>query len=194
MATQVTSWSSMSQAEFKGIFDRTWETFIDFDAKFQKEGKQVFYDDMRTIGTPEELAFSKKVADFIVSIHSSPKGNAANPYAGASREMLTSIMYDESGRYTASERYAATSEQQKQDFTYFSGLSASASITSDYREYYKGVLDYYDALSPVEASVYPKGYREQVEGYLKQQETLFGVLSDQDSDARKRFFPTKPTP
>jgi hypothetical protein len=180
MAAQATSWASMSKSQLQGIYNGTWNTFVQFDANFAAQGNKVFYDDERTTGTPTELAFSKQVANYMVSIHSVPPGNVANPYAGDSREMVTSIMYDTSGKYTTSERYAAAAEQGQQDYNYLSNLFASVPKDSDHRKMYQGILDYYDALSPVETSVYPGGYREQTEAYLKQQETLFGVLSKQD--------------
>jgi hypothetical protein len=181
MAAQATSWASMSKSQLQGIYNGTWNTFVQFDANFATQGNKVFYDDERTSGTPAELAFSKQVANYMVSIHSVPPGNVANPYAGDSREMVTSIMYDTSGKYTTSERYAAAAEQGQQDYRYLSNLFASVPKDSDHRKMYQGILDYYDALSPVETSVYPGGYREQTEAYLKQQDTLFGVLSKQDA-------------
>lgn len=181
MAAQATSWASMSKSQLQGIYNGTWNTFVQFDANFSAQGNKVFYDDERTSGTPAELAFSKQVANYMVSIHSVPPGNVANPYAGDSREMVTSIMYDTSGKYTTSERYAAAAEQGQQDYSYLSNLFASVPKDSDHRKMYQGILDYYDALSPVETSVYPGGYREQTEAYLKQQDTLFGVLSKQDA-------------
>jgi hypothetical protein len=190
MAAQAKSWASMSQSELKGIYDSTWNTFVQFDATFANQGNKVFYDDERTSGTPAELAFSKQIAAFMVSIHTVPTGNVANPYAGASREMLSSIMYDESGKFTKSERYAAAAEQGKQDYIFLSRLGDSAVRGTDQRKLYQGILDYYDAQSPVEKSVYPDGYREQTEAYLKQQETRFGVLSKKDVDSVKQVMST----
>jgi hypothetical protein len=187
MAAEATSWASMSPSELKGIHDRTWNTFGQFDAKFAAQGTKVFYDDERTSGTPAELAFSKQIANYMVSIHTIPTGNVVNPYAGASRAMVTSIMYDTNGKYTTSERYAAAAEQGKQDYIYFSRLGDAAVRSNDQRQLYQGVLDYYAALSPVETSVFPGGYQEQAGAYLKQQQTLFGVLSKQEADSVQQF-------
>jgi hypothetical protein len=181
MAAQATSWASMSQSQLQGIYNSTWHTFGQFDANFAAQGTKVFYADEQTTGTPAELAFSKQVANYMVSIHEEPQGGVTNPYAGASRAVVTSIMYDTSGKYTTSERYAAAAEQGQQDSIYFGKLGdAAVRNSSDQRQLYQGALDYYDALSPVEKSVSPGGYREQTQVYLSQQDTLFGVLSKQD--------------
>lgn len=184
LTAQENSWASMSQSQLKGIYNSTQNTFIQFDAQFANQGAKVFYNDERTSGTPEELAFSKKIAAYMVSVHGDPPGNAPNPYAGASRAMLTGIMYDTSGKYTTSERYAASEEQETQDYTYLSALgNAAVQNPSAQGNLYQGLLDYYDALSPVEKSIVPGGYRNQVEGYLQQAQTLFGALSKKDADS-----------
>lgn len=187
MAAQATSWTSMSQSQLQGIYNSTWNTFGQFDANFAAQGDKVFYDDERTSGTSAEVAFSKQIANYMVSIHTEPQGGVANPYAGDSRAMVTSIMYDTSGKYTTSERYAAAAEQGQQDYTYLSHLFSSVPTDPDQRKMYQGILDYYAALSPVETSVFPGGYQEQAGTYLKQQQTLFGVLSTQEADSVQRF-------
>lgn len=183
MAAQATTWSTLSKTELKGVYDRSWDSIVQLDNKFQNSGMAAFDADIPADGTPEQIAHASQIRDYMVSVHSSPPGKVANPYAGYSREALSSILYDESGTYTQSEKYAAVEEQQKQDFTYFSALFASNSISEDHREMYKGILAFYDKLSPVEQSVYPAGYREEVSTFLKQQETLFGALSDNDKKA-----------
>lgn len=188
MAAQATSWASMSQSQLQGIYNGTWNTFGQFDANFAAQGTKVFTADVQTTGTPAEIAFSKQVANYMVSIHEEPQGGVANPYAGASRAVVTSIMYDTSGKYTTSERYAAAAEQGQQDFIYFGKLGAAAvSNSSNQPQLYQGALDFYGALSPVEKSVSPGGYQEQVGAYLKQSETLFGMLSKKDADNLQQF-------
>jgi hypothetical protein len=188
MAAQATSWASMSQSQLQGIYNGTWNTFVQFDANFATQGTKVFYADEQTTGTPAEIAFSKQVANYMVSIHEEPQGGVANPYAGASRAVVTSIMYDTSGKYTTSERYAAAAEQGQQDFIYFKTLGdAAVRNSSDQPQLYQGALDYYDALSPVEKSVVPGGYQEQTQAYLNQSETLFGMLSKKDADGVQQF-------
>jgi hypothetical protein len=188
MAAQATSWASMSQSQLQGIYKGTWNTFVQFDANFAAQGTKVFYADEQTTGTPGEIAFSKQVANYMVSIHEEPQGGVANPYAGASRAVVTSIMYDTSGKYSTSERYAAAAEQGQQDYIYFKTLGdAAVRNSSDQPKLYQGALDYYDALSPVEKSVVPGGYQEQTQAYLNQSETLFGMLSKRDADSVQKF-------
>jgi hypothetical protein len=116
----------------------------------------------------------------MVSLHSLPTGKVANPYAGYSREALSSILYEESDAYTDSEKYAAAAEQQRQDFVHFSALYANNATSDDHRQMYVGILDFYSKLSPVEQSAYPPDYQQQIGEYLRQEETIFGVLSESD--------------
>jgi hypothetical protein len=72
MAAQATSWASMSPSELRGIYNSTWNTFVQFGANFTSLGNKIFYDDERTSGTPAELAFSKQIANYMVSVHTVP--------------------------------------------------------------------------------------------------------------------------
>lgn len=136
--------------------------------------------DIPANGTPEQIARATEMRDYMVSLHTLPQGKVANPYAGYSREALTSIIYDESGNYTKSDTYAAIAEQLKQDFLRFSVMFASSTSNPDHRQMYVEILDFHSKLSPVEQSAYPPGYRQLIGECLRQEETLFGALSESD--------------
>jgi len=89
---------------------------------------------------------------------------------------LTSIIYDDSGTYTVSERYAAWGEQQRQDYINLSHLFALTTNGGDNRQVYKGLLDYFDALSSIERSIYPDDYRDKLAHLLEAQEAQYGKL------------------
>jgi hypothetical protein len=175
MAAQAKTWSTFSRSDLQGIHDRAYDTITKLDDKFLRSGMSVFDADITT-GTPEQISRATTFRNYMVALHSSPPTKVSNPYSGLSREVLSSILYDESGAHSTSEKYAAFAEQSKQDYEYFSMLGASATASGDHRQFYQGVVNFYDALSPVEQSVYPLDFKQQVSGFLKQQETLFGVL------------------
>src|SRR5450830_493806 len=83
----------------------------------------------------ELLARAKQATSFL-------KKNAANPFAGMQREKLTSIIYDNSGAYTTNERVAAMSEQQNQDFKYWSAVFSESASRGDRRGTYMAAIDF----------------------------------------------------
>lgn len=100
------------------------------------------------------------------------KKNASNPFAGLPREKLTSIIYDDSGSYTTNERVAAMSEQQNQDFKYWSAVFADSASRGDRRKTYMAAIDFYEKLSPLERAYddYPSGYELLIQSRLKDEE------------------------
>ncbi len=75
-------------------------------------------------------------------------------------------------------------EQQRQDFTRLDALFEGVTNGGDNRTLYKTLLDYFDEMSPVEQSIYPKDYRERLEDFLKDQELEYGTLeAPRESDA-----------
>lgn len=180
MAAQDKVWSTLSHAELKGIYDRSWDKLTQLDDAFRAMGMVAFDSDIPAKGTQEQIASATEMRDYMVSLHTLPQGKIANPYAGYSREALTSIIYNESGTYTKSDTYAAVAEQQRQDFLHFSALFASSTSNPDHRQMYIGILDFHSKLSPVEQSAYAPDYRQLIGECLRQEETLFGALSESD--------------
>lgn len=119
---------------------------------------------------PERLALAKQAAKFVYSFHT--RGPAETPYKGLSREALNEIIYDESGEHTSVERRAAQLTRNSNDQVFFIGLGNQP----DQRVFFKGAVDYFDALSPVEQSIYPEGHRETWQRLLEQEEAQSGKL------------------
>ncbi|USX12430.1 hypothetical protein NHH88_22405 [Oxalobacteraceae bacterium OTU3CAMAD1] len=89
-------------------------------------------------------------------------GSEPNPFAGMSSEQLATIAYDESGTFTANERYAAYRESYLQEQTW--RITAVARMQEEYNStgkltnFFKEVLAHYEGLPLMEQVQYPKDY------------------------------------
>jgi hypothetical protein len=174
-AQQLSKWDSLSKPEQRALYDATMDAFVALFHNSAAQG-QTALQGMPDGDDPGRIELAKRAAAYVASIRSSPPGQAPNPFAGVDREQLTSVIYDDSGTYTVSERYAAWAEQQRQDYTSLSKLFAGVTNGGDNRLVYKGLLDYFDALSPIERSIYPDDYRDKLADLLEAQEVQFGTL------------------
>ena len=128
---------------------------------------------------PVRLARAKQATAFVCGQSGTNfKSSAPNPFFGMSREQLTKIMYDDSGAYTINERAAAGSEQQRQDYNYWSPIISDSFMKGDNRRHYQAAIEFYDKLSTIEKSFAPVGYRENVVNWLKKEEVRLGKLGD----------------
>lgn len=118
--------------------------------------------------SPERIAQANKVADFVFTAHTT-FNRSNNPYQNLSRDELCAIVYDETGNHTSAERYAAFICREDKDFAVLSENGKGIYI-NDKTPFYQGLLDFFDALSPVERSQYPDDYRERYVGYLQNAE------------------------
>ena len=137
-------------------------------------GSKKANDEVPDSDDPVRLARAKQATAFCQN----PRKDSINPFLGLSREALTKIMYDDSGLYTINERSAALSEQNRQDYNYWSPIIADAFMSGDYRKHYRAAIEFYDKLSPIEKSFAPVGYRENVVNWLKKEEERLGKLDD----------------
>ncbi|MCY1408392.1 hypothetical protein D9M71_237120 [compost metagenome] len=67
-------------------------------------------------------------------------GLSDNPLAGLPRQTLANITYDESGTYTAAERYSASIEIQKRDSTFWKSVYAEMRTESNFNGQASGQL------------------------------------------------------
>ena len=89
---------------------------------------------------PVRLARAKQATAFVCGQSGTNfKSSAPNPFFGMSREQLTKIMYDDSGAYTINERAAAGSEQQRQDYNYWSPIISDSFMKGDNRRHYQAL-------------------------------------------------------
>ena len=137
-------------------------------------GSKKANDEVPDSDDPVRLARAKQATAFCQN----PRKDSINPFLGLSREALTKIMYDDSGLYTINERSAALSEQNRQDYNYWSPIIDDAFMSGDYRKHYRAAIEFNDKLSPIEKSFAPVGYRENVVNWLKKEEERLGKLDD----------------
>jgi hypothetical protein len=124
---------------------------------------------------PQHLALTESALAFVLARHHR-RDFARNPFDGLPRATLCCVVYDESGRYNLAERYAASEALHTSDSRYFVQLIATTYNSVERRLVFQGLLEHFDALLPVEQSIYLDGYREVQQGYLDREETLYGKL------------------
>lgn len=131
---------------------------------------------------PERLETVHKAIDYAHSLAHSPSNRAPNPFEGLDRKDLSGIVYDDTGTFTTAERYAAYGEMKRQDYDYFSKLAMAREMSEpDRREYYKGILDYLDGLSPVEKVPYKDTHRDTMNGFLQAEIHRWGPIGSDAS-------------
>lgn len=126
---------------------------------------------------PQRLARAKQATEFCQRRSDIQK----NPFLNLPREELTKIIYDDTGTYTINERSAALSEQGRQDYNYWNPIIEDAFMSRDYRKHYRAAIEFYDKLSPIEQSFAPGGYRENLVGWLEEEEQKLGKLDKSDN-------------
>ena len=102
---------------------------------------------------------------------------ARNPFAGMPRSSLCAVVYDDTRTYNLAERYAASEELRASDSRYFVKLIATTCDTVERRLVFQGLIEHFDALLPVEQSIYLDGYREVQVEHLQREEALYGKLN-----------------
>lgn len=126
---------------------------------------------------PERLAAARQALDYAVGLSYLPPRHSANPFAGMDRNDLSAIVYDDTNTYSDVERYAAYGELSKQDHIYVTQLSVKIQQSNDRREVFASLLEYFDALPPVEKSAYPEGHRESMQSLLDKEVERWGPLA-----------------
>ncbi len=168
--------ASMSQSDLRGLYDKSSRDISKFTqviagGDYSKENFLPQTED------PDRLALGQKALDYSIARAQLPPKNASNPFAGMARDDLSAIVYDDTETYTLAERNAAYNELFRQDQEYFSKLFAKITNGGDNREVFKGILDYFDDLPPVEQSAYPDGFRDNIDSLYQEQLDQWGPLA-----------------
>ncbi len=168
--TAVERQSLMSPSELKGLYHKTELDIVSFSHRI---GSRSFDRDSLLPDTNDaaRLEMGRKALDFAVSLHQSPPGRATNPFASMNRKDLSGMVYDDSVSFTMAERYAASVELRKQDSDHFAMLTAKLKLGGDNQQVFKGILEYFDDLAPVEKAAYPDSFRESIEKLAARTET-----------------------
>ncbi|WP_296255672.1 MULTISPECIES: hypothetical protein [unclassified Pseudomonas] len=128
---------------------------------------------------PHRLLEVEQAVAFALA-QSNRRGAVVNPFMGRRREALCCVVFDESGRYTLVERYAAYEAIRQSDANLFIKLIATTRGVVERRIVFRGLLEHYDRLLPIEKSIYPDGYRAAQQDHLDREEQLYGPLTLDD--------------
>lgn len=131
--------------------------------------------DLVELGSRELRTRADKALSFVFG-HQRLRPPAPNPYRGLSRERLCCMVYDEQAGFTLIERYAALVTLRQHDTHYFSRLIDTTRKTVERRLVFRGLLEHFDALLPIERCIYPASYREAQLRHLQQEEQIYGPL------------------
>ena len=154
--------------------------FATFGEEIEHLGRQApALEDLKTLTTPERLQEAEQAVAFVLA-QSYRRGAAINPFASLRREALCAVVFDDSGAYTLVERYAAYQAVRQQDANTFIKLIATTRGVVERRIVFRGLLEHYDRLLPIEKSIYPDGYRNVQQGHLEREEALYGPLKIDD--------------
>ncbi|WP_199153379.1 hypothetical protein [Chromobacterium sp. ASV23] len=99
------------------------------------------------------------------------KENVPNPFSGLSREQLTAIVNDDSGRFTVNERraadYAASDLEQAWRRQAVQAARAEYESSGTRRGFFEEVLRHYQNLPVLEQARYPSDYVEQLKNRIR---------------------------
>ncbi len=136
-------------------------------------------DSVRKLKTPQRLQEAERAVAFALT-QSNRRGVAVNPFKGRRREALCCVVFDESAGYTLVERYAAYEAIRQSDANLFIKLIATTRGVVERRIVFRGLLEHYDRLLPIEKSIYPDGYRAAQQAHLDREQQLYGPLTLDD--------------
>jgi hypothetical protein len=126
-------------------------------------------------GGARHRLLAEKSAHFTLAMHRRYKATA-NPFSEKHRTSLCCVVFDDAAPYTMAERFAAMQSLRQQDSTYFARLIATTRHTVERRLVFIGLLEHFDALMPIEQSIYPLDYRTVQQSHLNREEALYGPL------------------
>lgn len=152
-----------------------------FCAEIEQLGRQApALDDLNAIESPQRLQEAELALVFALA-QSNRRGAVTNPFSGRKREALCCAVFDESGAYTLVERFAAYEAIRQGDSEFFIKLIATTRGVVERRIVFRGLLEHFDRLLPLEKSIYPAAYREVQQAHLDREEGLYGPLMLDDS-------------
>lgn len=149
--------------------------FARFSAQVTREGRRasVFADIMKT-KPRQRLKDAQKAVEFAMArLHE--RSSSPNPFRLCGRESLCCVVYDESDASLV-ERYAAYEAMRQLDSDFFIKLIATTRGVVERRIVFRGLLEHFDRLMPIEQSIYPENYREVQQGHLRREEAMYGPL------------------
>lgn len=155
--------------------------FATFSAEVERLGRQApALDDLTRLDHAERLQDAERAVAFALA-QSNRRIAAINPFNGRTRNDLCCVVFDESGAHTLVERYAAYEAMRQSDSDFFIKLIATTRGVVERRIVFRGLLEHFDRLLPIEKSIYPDAYRDVQKAHLEREEGLYGPLILSDS-------------
>ena len=155
--------------------------FATFSAEVERLGRQApALDDLCSLGSAERTNEAERAVAFALA-QSNRRRAANNPFGLRSRQDLCCVVFNETGAYTLAERYAAYEAMRQSDSDFFIKLIATTRGVTERRVVFRGLLEHYDRLLPIEKSIYPEAYRDVQQTHLDREEGLYGPLILGDS-------------
>lgn len=150
--------------------------FATFSAEIDRLGRQApALDEVDMLADEARAHLAERAVVFALA-KSNRRSAVVNPFRGLSREALCCVVFDDCGVYTLVERYAAYEAMRQCDSDFFIKLIATTRGVVERRIVFRGLLEHYDRLLPVEKSIYPDAYRETQQAHLDREEVLYGPL------------------
>lgn len=150
--------------------------FSKFSRQVADQGRQApALNDLPELENPLREQQAQRAVDFMLGLHHRRKP-AENPFHGLSRQALCVLVFDDFAPHTLAERFAACEAMRQVDSVYFARLIATTRHTVERRLVFTGLLEHFDALLPIEQSIYPLDYRRAQQSHLEQEEKLYGRL------------------
>jgi hypothetical protein len=151
--------------------------FATFGREIEQLGRQApSLDELDDIVDDVRLQQADSAVAFVLG-QSHRRVAAKNPFIGRRREALCCVAFDDCAGLTLVERYAAYEALRQNDSTFFIKLIATTRGVPERRIVFRGLLEHYDSLMPLERCIYPEGYRDIQQGHLDREEELHGPLS-----------------
>ncbi len=147
-----------------------------FSRQVAAQGRQApALSDVLKFDDPQRQQLAEQAVNFVLA-HHQRRSTVANPYLGLSRQLLCCMLFDDEVHYTLAERFAVSEALRQRDSHYFSTLIATTRDTVERRLVFTGLLEHFDALLPIEQSIYPEGYRQAQQQHLDREVALYGKL------------------
>lgn len=137
-------------------------------------------DDVQLLSCPQRITAAERAVAFALA-RSNRRAATVNPLRKLSREALCCVAFDDESDYTLVERYTAYHAIRQNDSDYFIKLIATTRGVSERRIVFRGLLEHYDRLMPLEKCIFPAGYRTAHVEHLQREEALRGEWRTADA-------------
>ncbi|MCF5707330.1 hypothetical protein GIV19_08505 [Pseudomonas syringae] len=150
--------------------------FAKLSRQVREQGRQApVLKDLANLHDRTRKTFAEQAALFVLgALCRRPPSD--NPFYKMPRERLCCVLFDDTSHYTLVERFAASDALKRSDSEYFAKLIATTQNTVERRIVFRGLLEHFDRLLPIEKSIYPLDYRCVQQAHLDHEEKLYGRL------------------